>query len=98
MCVASLGASRPCFLTEWYQPALSDVDGVVAALESVCAQMRADGRPVDLLAVIAAAAEEVLYGVFAADSATAVTLACRLAGRPVDRVIEGVQARLLPQR
>lgn len=95
--MASSGASRSCCLTEWYQPVLSDVDGIVAALGAVCAQMRADGRAIDLLAVISAVADEVLYGVFAADSATAVTLACRLAGWPVDRVIEGVQARLLPQ-
>lgn len=36
-------------------------------------------------------------GVFDADSATGVTLACRLAGWPVDRVAEGVLTRLLPQ-
>ncbi|MEW5808621.1 MAG: hypothetical protein AB1925_04130 [Actinomycetota bacterium] len=89
--------SRPCFLAEWYQPASSDVDGVVAALEAVCVQMRADGRSVHLLAAVAAAADEVLYGVFTADSATAVALVCRLAGWPVDRVVDGVQARLLPQ-
>lgn len=70
---------------------------MVAALEAVCAQMRADGRGVRLLAAIAAESDEVLYGVFEADSATAVALACRLAGRPIDRVIEDVQARLLPQ-
>ena len=93
-----MGAPRPCFLTEWYQPASSDVDGIVAALEAVCARMRADGRGVRLLAAVAATVDEVLYGVFDADSATVVTLACRLAGWPVDRVAEGVQARLLPQR
>ncbi|MBX7450612.1 hypothetical protein GR927_21730 [Mycolicibacterium sp. 3033] len=86
-----------CFLAEWYQPARPDIDGLVAALETVCARMRADGRGMRLIGAIAAAADEVTYGVFEADSATAVTLACRLAGRPVDRVVEGVQARLLPQ-
>ncbi|WP_052765258.1 hypothetical protein [Mycolicibacterium obuense] len=94
--MANEDASRPCFLTEWYQPA-SDVDGMVAALDTVCAQMRANGRAVRLLGAIEAAADEVLYGLFVADSATAVALACRLAGWPADRVIEGVQARLLPQ-
>lgn len=95
--MASQDAPQPCFLAEWYQPALPDADGTVAALQTVCAQVRADGRLVRLLGVIAAAADEVTYGVFTAESATAVTVACRLAGRPADRIVEGVRVRLLPQ-
>ncbi|MHA0286143.1 hypothetical protein ACXYX3_06765 [Mycobacterium sp. C3-094] len=36
-----------------------DVDGTVAALQTACAQMRADGREVRVLGAIAAAADEV---------------------------------------
>ncbi len=57
-------------------------------------QLRGSGHPVRLLAAVAAASDQVLYGVFAADSSETVTRTCDLAGWPADRIIGGVEAHI----
>ena len=79
---------EPCFLVEWYSPevlgaALADT---AAALDATAASMSADGARVRVSALVAVPADEVVFGVFRAGSADAVTQTCDRAGFPVQRV------------
>ncbi len=87
---------RQCFLAEWYQPDLSvcGLDGMKALLDDAATRRSNDGFPVQLLAAIASVRDEILYGLFVAESAQTVSDTCRGAGRPADRVTGGVQARV----
>ncbi|WP_156434317.1 hypothetical protein [Mycobacterium sp. IS-1590] len=86
---------RRCFLTEWYQPRLktSDLDYLTSALEHSARGIAAEGEPVELIITVAAAGDEILYGVFSSDTAETVAHTCRQAGLPADR-ISAVHARL----
>ncbi|ORB27546.1 hypothetical protein [Mycolicibacterium parafortuitum] len=85
-----------CFLAEWYQPDLSacGLDGMTALLDDAATRLTKDGPPVQLLAAIASLRDEILYGLFVAESAQAVSDTCQGAGRPADRITGGVQARV----
>jgi hypothetical protein len=85
-----------CFLAEWYRPAVvnRDIDEVGAALTDAVACLHEQGHPIRLLAAVAASTDQVLYGLFAADSADTITQACRGAGWPADRVTGDIQARI----
>jgi hypothetical protein len=85
-----------CFLAEWYRPAVvnRDIDEVAAILGGIVARLHDQGHPIRLLATLAARTDQVLYGVFAAESADAVSQACRGAGWPLDRITGDVQARI----
>jgi hypothetical protein len=48
--------------------------------------MSAGGSPVHLLSMLAVPGDEVLFGVFTADSSTVVTQTCDRAGIPAQRV------------
>lgn len=84
------------FLTEWYQPALRqrDIDDVVAALGGAAEQLDDPDHWMRLLLTVNAPTDEVLYSVFAADSAETVTQVCLRAGWPVDRLTGDVQTRI----
>nr|WP_194945933.1 hypothetical protein [Mycolicibacterium malmesburyense] len=88
-----------CFLTEWYQPRLttSDLEDHIAVLERTTQRMAADGEAVELLITVAAAGDEILYGVFESDAAETVARTCRQAGLPADR-ISAVHAHLAAGR
>jgi hypothetical protein len=88
-----------CFLAEWYRPAVvnRDIDAVAAALGDAVARLHAQGYPIRLLAALAAPADQVLYGLFAAESPDTVTQACRSAGWPADRISTDVHTWLHPQ-
>jgi hypothetical protein len=78
----------PCYLVEWYR---ADVTGeplcdTAARLSECAATMAATGSPVHLLTMLAVPADQVLFGVFTADSASAVTQTCDRAGLPAQRV------------
>lgn len=94
--VSAPESPQQCFLTEWYQPALRqrDIDDVVAELTSTTARMHNQGHSIRLLVTVNAPTDEVLYSVFAAESADVVMRACRGAGWPVDRITCGVQTRM----
>ena len=83
------------YLAEWYRPELTctALDDAMAQLERAAAAISVDGVVVQVLAVLAAPHDEVLYGVFAADCAQTVKWACRHAGFPVERFSENVDAR-----
>jgi hypothetical protein len=85
-----------CFLAEWYQPALvdRDIDDVTSMFGDAAASIHAGGHPIQLLAALAASTDQVLFGVFAAESADTVRRTCESAGWPPDRVTSGVRARL----
>ncbi len=91
--------SLRCFLTEWYQPRLttSDLQDHIAVLEHTAQRMAADGEVVELIITVAAASDEILYGVFESDAAETVARTCRRAGLPADR-ISAVHAHLAAGR
>jgi Protein of unknown function (DUF4242) len=86
----------PCYLVEWYRPELTagQLDHTAAKLEDCAAAMRDEGSSITLLMTLAVATDEVLYGVFAAHSADAVSEMCRRAGIPAERLTKGVDARI----
>jgi len=93
----SIEAPRlPCYLVEWYRPALTaaPLGDTAARLEEGAATVSHEGASVQLLMTLAVPDDEVLFGVFAADSAHAVSEACRRAGLPAERLSNAVDARV----
>ena len=91
----SVGAPwLPCYLVEWYRPELTaePFGDTAARLEAGAAAVCDDGASVRLLMTLAIPAEEVLFGIFAADSADAVSEVCRRAGIPAERLTDAVDA------
>jgi hypothetical protein len=78
----------PCYLVEWYRPSVTTESlGVTAARLNACAaSVSALGPPVRLLTMLAVPSDEVLFGIFTADSASAVTQTCDRAGLPAHRI------------
>jgi hypothetical protein len=70
------------------------VEGVVGALDSVTAEMAGEGKSVQLLLTLAVPNDEVLYGVFTADTPELVSEVCTRAGIPIARLSTDVDARL----
>jgi hypothetical protein len=83
------------FLVEWYRPNLTRelIDGVVAGLNKAIASMSAEGSLVWLVMTVAVPTDEVLYGVFAADSPDLVRAACERAGSVPERMSVDIDAR-----
>jgi hypothetical protein len=81
------GPSSPCYLVEWYRPALGG-----AQLEHAVSKIAAcaAGGCVHLLAVVMVPADEVIFGVFAADSEADVAETCRRADMAAQRVTAAV--------
>lgn len=86
----------PCYLVEWYRPELRTrpLEEVAAKLEECAAMLSANGSPVQLVMTLAVPAEEVLFGIFQADSADSVSEACTCAGMPGGRLSEALNARI----
>lgn len=84
------------YLAEWYLPELTEqlVDGIVAKLDLAAAVVTHQGTPVRLLVTLAVPTDEVLYGVFRADSPEIVTATCQRAGWPHQRLSGDVGARI----
>jgi hypothetical protein len=83
------------FLVEWYRPNLTRelIDGMVAGLNEAIANMSTDGSQVRLVMTVAVPTDEVLYGVFAADSPDLVRAACERAGSVPERMSVDIDAR-----
>ncbi|MDT5066715.1 MAG: hypothetical protein QOK02_2870 [Mycobacterium sp.] len=83
------------FLVEWYRPNLTRelIDGMVAELNEAIANMSPDGSQVRLVMTVAVPTDEVLYGVFAADSPDLVRAACERAGSVPERMSVDIDAR-----
>ncbi|HZZ47891.1 MAG TPA: hypothetical protein VFE65_13480 [Pseudonocardia sp.] len=76
------------FLAEWYQAGLTEehLDRIAAQLTDSAASAAPPDLSTRLLTMLAVPSDEVVFGVFAADSAQAVVNACLRAGLPVDRL------------
>ncbi len=87
--------TQGCYLVEWYHPdfTTAQLDDATAALEAASAVQRSEGTSVQLLVTVAAPNDEVLYSVFAANSADDVIHTCAQAGHPVERITSEVDIR-----
>ena len=83
------------YLVEWYRPNLTRqlIDEIVAELDKATAGMRAEGAPVSLVMTVAVPLDEVLYGVFAAETPDLVRTACERAGAVPERMSVDIDAR-----
>lgn len=84
------------YLAEWYLPELTEqsVDDVVAKLEAAAVSASDEGTPVRLVVTLAVPTDEVLYGVFGAQSPDIVTSTCHRAGIPCQRLSAHVGTRI----
>ncbi|OBA88653.1 hypothetical protein A5662_25000 [Mycobacteriaceae bacterium 1482268.1] len=87
----------PCYLVEWYHSAATEepLDDTAARLKDSAVLMSAQGPPVRLLNLLAVPTDEVLFAVFTAESASAVTQTCDQAGLPAQRVTTATEVDLL---
>ncbi|HET7667840.1 MAG TPA: hypothetical protein VFK56_17580 [Mycobacterium sp.] len=83
-------------LAEWYLPELTEqsVDDMVARLDAAAAVLTGEGTPIQLLLTLAVPEDEVLYGVFGANSLDVVSRTCDSAGLPYQRLSRGVGTRI----
>jgi hypothetical protein len=90
------GPGPPYYLAEWYLPELTDqsVDDFVAKIDVAATTVSDEGSPVRLLVTLAVPTDEVLYGVFAAQSPDTVTTTCQRAGVPHQRLSSHVGTRI----
>lgn len=81
-------APVPCYLVEWYRSSVTTepLGETAARLNECAASVSALGPPVQLLSMVAVPSDEVLFGIFTADSARAVTQTCDRAGIPAQRI------------
>lgn len=92
----SASGAAACYLAEWYLPELTEqsVDELVARLDAAAAVATDEGTRVRLLLTVSVPSDEVLYGVFGADSQEIVSQTCRAAGAPHQRLSAKVGARI----
>lgn len=85
-----------CYLAEWYLPELTEqsVDDIVARLDAAAATATEAGTPVHLLVTLSVPTDEVLYGVFGADSQEIVSRTCLAAGAPHQRLSSQIGTRI----
>jgi hypothetical protein len=85
-----------CYLAEWYLPELNErsVDDIVARLDAAAATATEAGTPIRLLATLSVPTDEVLYGVFGADSQDIVSRTCSAAGAPHQRLSSQIGTRI----
>ncbi|OBK73063.1 hypothetical protein [Mycobacterium sp. 1164985.4] len=89
-----------CYLAEWYLPELTEqsVDDLITRLDAAAAVATGEGTPVELLVTLAVPSDEVLYGVFGADSQEIVSRTCLAAGAPHQRLTSQVGTRIRRHR
>jgi hypothetical protein len=98
--VSNTASPLLCYLVEWYGPELTaqPLDETVGKLDAGAMAMRAEGSAVRLLMALTARTDQVLYSVFAATSSQAVWQTCERAGYPAERVTDGIDACVMPQK
>ena len=84
------------FLAEWYRPELTvpPCERSAAALCASAATMSAHGAPVRLESLLAVPTDEVLFGIFIAESAGVVAQTCARAGMPAQRLTAATDIHL----
>jgi hypothetical protein len=87
------------YLAEWYLPELTEqsVDDVVAKLDVAAVSVSDEGTSVRLIDTLAVPTDEVLYGVFGAQSPDIVTATCQQAGVPHQRLSGHIGTRIREQ-
>lgn len=85
------------WLWAWRSAAVGEelIDAFVARIESVTAQMRAEGTDIHLVLTVAVPADEVLYGVFDGCEPGLVSRTCAQAGLEPQRLSGKVGTRIL---
>jgi hypothetical protein len=83
------------YLVEWYRPNLTRqlIDQMVGDLDKATTILRDEGSQVLLIMSVAVPTDEVLYGVFEADSRQLVWTACERAGSIPERMSVDIDAR-----
>jgi hypothetical protein len=84
------------YLAEWYRSELTDksVDDIVAKLDVAVITVTDEGTPVRLVVTLAVPTDDVLYGVFGAQSPDIGTATCARAGVPHQRLSAQVGTRI----
>jgi hypothetical protein len=89
--------ARPptCYLVEWYRTGVDEdqLGDISAGLDLSSTSLTAEGSPVRCVYALAVPADEVVFGIFEADSADAVAQVCRRAGRPPTRLSAAIADR-----
>jgi hypothetical protein len=85
-------ASRPQYLAEWYQPALTEerLDQTARRIGQSAAELSAKGSPVHVLVTMLMPDDEVAFCLFASGSPTLVEQACRRADIPFSRITRAI--------
>jgi hypothetical protein len=80
--------ASPCFLVEWYRPALGAeaLHETAAKLDESAVAMSEEGSPVQLLTILLVPPDEMVFALFAAPTADLVTQTCLRAGVPPERL------------
>ncbi|BCI51579.1 hypothetical protein NIIDNTM18_08570 [Mycolicibacterium litorale] len=97
MSMLTVDAQTSGCLAEWYLPDLTEelIDAFVARIESVTAQLRAEGTDIHLVLTVAVPSDEVLYGVFDGCEPALVSRTCAQAGLAPQRLSSKVGTRIL---
>lgn len=82
-----------CYLAEWYTRQNNDrpITDIAQCLRGSLAAIASEADPPQLLYAVAVPQDAYMFGVFAANSAELVVLACLRAGLPADRVSAATQ-------
>ncbi|WP_445168017.1 hypothetical protein ACTXG7_01005 [Mycolicibacterium sp. Dal123E01] len=85
------------FLAEWYQAELlgTPLADVAGRLIDQAAAARSQGTAVSVVLTVASPNDEMVFGVFCADTVEAVWRVCRDAGCPPDRITGDVNAYIV---
>jgi hypothetical protein len=91
------GLPQRCYLAEWYRSELTEelLDCAVTKLDECVSSVCAQGSPVRLLMALAVPDDQLVFGVFVADSEEVVERVCRQAGVPAHRLSVAIDARVL---
>lgn len=87
---------QPCYLVEWYSPTFlgHTLAQTAEILGTTAVSMTADGAPVRVSSLIAVPEDEVVFGIFVAGSASAVSRTCDRAGFPAQRLTAATDVEL----
>jgi hypothetical protein len=87
--------ARACYLAEWYRPAFAaeSLDHAVATIEACASTTASEISPVELLAMLVVPTDEVVFGIFVAESVDVVAKVCEEAGIPAQRLTAAFDAR-----
>jgi hypothetical protein len=88
-------AARACYLAEWYRLELAEesLEYAVATIEACASTTANEISPVKLLAMLVVPTDEVVFGIFVAESADVVAEVCHQAGIPAQRLTAAFDAR-----